>query len=450
MFQKKFLTILSTITLMLASTDAMAQSSGSSSGGGSSAASSGGEASAGGGYSERIGSVNGRSTASMRPKAINPRRTPGKVEPKTHDVVDGDTLWDLSTTYLSDPFMWPQLWSYNPQITNPHWIYPGDVICIEPCSFEAAQLTTVPEPVSDAFDLGFIAKMNARGAIIVPGYYISELPETRGHVLYSNQEKHLLAPGDEVQVDWIDEEMRKKVSVGQRFTVFKQSKPVLDDDGDPMAYKLIRLGAIQLIDVNKESLSTARIIQASREIERGDLIIPNNDLVFSVKNVKNTKSQEGRIIDTLDLTNELGEQQYVIINRGIEDGVAPGNRWVVFEQREGLDLLEQGSQTHTQYATEKDKSYDEDDDDRDMRDGEIERENEHSWVLGHQPYTPTWPENDELEEYEDREYTTDDLPLRKIGEVLVIDARDKFCTGIILDSTHEVQIDTRVVMINGY
>ena len=445
MFQRNLLTVLSTVTLMLASTGAMAQNSaGSSGGGGSSAA-----ASDAGGYTERIGSVNGRSTASMRPKSLNVARAPGQIESKTHDVVEGDTLWDLSSTYLSDPFMWPQLWSYNPQISNPHWIYPGDVICIEPCTQEAAELTTVPEPTPD-FDLGFVAKMNARGAVIVPGYYVSELPETRGHVLFSPHAKHLLATGDEVQVDWIDMEMRKKVSVGQKFTVFKQSKPVLNDDGDPMAYKLVRLGAIELVDVNKDSLSTARIIQASREIERGDMIIPNNDLIFGVKNVKNTKSQEGRILDTIDLTNEMGENQFVIINRGTEDGVVPGNRWIVFEQREGLDLLERGSETHSQYATEKDKSYDEDDDNRDMRDGEIEREEEYSWVLGHEPQTPNWPKKDELEEYEDREYTTDDLPLRKIGEVLVIDARDKYCTGLIMDSQHEVQIDTRVVMINGY
>ena len=55
---------------------------------------------------------------------------------------------------------------------------------------------------------------------------------------------------------------------------------------------------------------------------------------------------------------------------------------------------------------------------------------------------------DEL--YKDREYTTDDLPLKKIGEILVIDTRDKFCTGIIVGSNREVGIDTRVVMIKGY
>jgi nucleoid-associated protein YgaU len=42
--------------------------------------------------------------------------------PQTHTVKDGDTLWDITQTYYGDPYRWPQVWSYNPEITNPHWI----------------------------------------------------------------------------------------------------------------------------------------------------------------------------------------------------------------------------------------------------------------------------------------------------------------------------------------
>lgn len=396
---------------------------------------------------QKIGRVNGQDTSAMKVTYVDNNRS---YEPRTHEVVEGDTLWDLSSTYLEDSFQWPALWSFNPQITNPHWIYPGDTICLEPCSEKAAELTVVPDaPITQASSKFKATHVVGSGVIMVPGFYVSELPDNRGHILYSDQEKHLLSANDEVQVDWVDEEMRKKVSVGQRFTVFEQSKPVLNEDGDEMAVKLVRLGAIELIDVQEKTLSTARILQATREIERGSLIIPNEDLIFSVKQTTNTKSQEGKIIDTIELQSQLASEQYVIINRGSDDGVNVGNRWVIFEQREGLDFLPQGTQTHTQYATEQDKKT-EDDDDRDPRDGEIEREDEHSWVLGHPPYTPPWPPRDSLKDYEDREYTTDDLPLRKIGEVLVIHTKEKFCTGIIRGSSREIGIDTRVVMINGY
>jgi hypothetical protein len=45
-----------------------------------------------------------------------------------HVVSEGDTLWDISGHYFDDPWHWPQVWSWNPEITNPHWIYPLDQI----------------------------------------------------------------------------------------------------------------------------------------------------------------------------------------------------------------------------------------------------------------------------------------------------------------------------------
>jgi len=40
----------------------------------------------------------------------------------------GDTLWGICDSYFQNPYQWPRLWSYNPQIKNPNWIYPGDEI----------------------------------------------------------------------------------------------------------------------------------------------------------------------------------------------------------------------------------------------------------------------------------------------------------------------------------
>lgn len=388
---------------------------------------------------DRIARVQGKATSYEATQLREIQAEHDAVSARQHQVVQGDTLWDLSMSYLRDPFMWPALWSYNPQVTNPHWIYPGDMIYLEPRSPAHAQLSIAPKSAQVE---ELLAPIKATPKMRIPGMYMAELPKTRGHLLFSPEEKSMLSLGDEVQVDWVDIEMRKNIVQGQRFVIFAESEPVKDAKGNKLAYKLVRLGTLELVDVNQDSLSTARITTAVREIQRGDLILDEKGLSQRVTRTVNQKSQEGRIIDTINTISQIGEQQYVIINRGTEDGVFEGNLWVAFEQNEGLERLE-GAGSATRYVA--------DDEEDDPRDGQLKRKDELNWVLGRPTRAPEFPKRKELAEtYRDRDYARADLPLRKIGEVLVIDAEASFSTGIILNSDKEIPLDTRIVMIKGF
>ena len=76
--------------------------------------------------------------------------------PELHVVRSGDTLWDICFYYFNNPWQWPKVWSYNPQITNPHWIYPGDLVRLLPrgmfSSAQAAPIAGPPEPESAPVD----------------------------------------------------------------------------------------------------------------------------------------------------------------------------------------------------------------------------------------------------------------------------------------------------------
>ncbi|MDB4936773.1 MAG: hypothetical protein JWP87_3745, partial [Labilithrix sp.] len=59
--------------------------------------------------------------------------------PGVHQVRKGDTLWDICDHYFRNPYQWPRIWAFNPQIQNPHWIFPGDQVRLRGGEAVAAQ-----------------------------------------------------------------------------------------------------------------------------------------------------------------------------------------------------------------------------------------------------------------------------------------------------------------------
>ena len=72
--------------------------------------------------------------------------------PEKYTVQEGDTLWDISSMYLHSPWRWPDIWSYNDYIDNPHLIYPGDTLYLNCSEIKQCQVVTNRTPESPATD----------------------------------------------------------------------------------------------------------------------------------------------------------------------------------------------------------------------------------------------------------------------------------------------------------
>src|SRR5207248_2604701 len=67
-------------------------------------------------------------TVTLGDDSGKPGTSSTKLVPPSHTVKKGDTLWDICDGYFGNPWQWPRVWSYNPEILNPHWIYPGEIV----------------------------------------------------------------------------------------------------------------------------------------------------------------------------------------------------------------------------------------------------------------------------------------------------------------------------------
>jgi hypothetical protein len=259
---------------------------------------------------------------------------------RTHDVVRGDTLWDVSQQYLSNPFFWPKVWQYNPHVENPHLIYPGEQIRI-PSPEELARMGARGLPAalqkgsviegSIAYVGGFLIERDlfeSSGFVLPKGEDLGE-----GVVLSSWEEKIYLTDRDLVHINLGS---RNGVKTGDLFEVIHLGDEVIHPLNKLKIGKqaLIR-GILKVISVD-EKLATARIIKAYHAVNVGDAIRPyyQKPLIGSRDLNREDKSIQGVIVQNTLGKSNLAVRDTVYIDVGSDDSVIPGDRFVIY--RSGL------------------------------------------------------------------------------------------------------------------
>lgn len=258
--------------------------------------------------------------------------------PAAHTVVKGDTLWDISDTFLKNPWMWPEIWHVNAQIENPHLIYPGDVIRL-------IYMDGQPRLTLDTS--GRVFKLSPKARIVSQGEAIDTIPldainaflsrsristkeELKGapYVL-SGMDQHLIVgAGDRLYA-------RGSFLDGPRvYGIYRQGQTFID----PVTHEKLGIlaedmGSAELITSEGE-VSTLKVTRTTEEIRAGDRFLRQEERVIASMFYPSPPEGEveGVILAVEKGLNQVGNMDVVVINRGEREGVVAGNVMAVYKR----------------------------------------------------------------------------------------------------------------------
>ncbi len=280
--------------------------------------------------------------------------------PETYIVQEGDTLWDISTVFLRDPWYWPEIWFKNPQVENPHLIYPGDTLAIVYIGGERrVQILSRGEEgsvLSQTSDGLKIVKVNPRIRSQAIDATVASIPiDSLRHLLerpmvvdeetfknsayvLSSLDNHLInSTNDKLYVRKLD------TSTGNgRYQIYRPDRPLYDPITDELlGYQALYVGESKLL--LRGDPASVRVTNSDREILRDDRVMPIDNTNFERDFVPRPPKTEvsGEIVALLDAISQTGIYQTIAINLGQRDGLESGN--VLRIRRTGevvLDKLE--------------------------------------------------------------------------------------------------------------
>lgn len=256
--------------------------------------------------------------------------------PQKHVVVRGDTLWDISGMFLKNPWHWPDIWHVNPQIKNPHLIYPGDILTLVyrdgkpvleltrgPTSYKMSPevRAMVLEKAISTIPLDAIRPFLSR-----PNVVGAEVLESAPYVVASAEERLISGAGDIVYVRQADE------SEGQHYSIFRGGEMYSDPEtNEVLGYEAIYI-ADSWLSVIAE-VSTAELRETTREVLIGDRLLPVVDENYEANFYPHLPDEafEGRIISVFDGVSQVGQYQVVVLNRGQREGLEVGHTISVYQ-----------------------------------------------------------------------------------------------------------------------
>ncbi|MDC0660977.1 LysM peptidoglycan-binding domain-containing protein [Marinobacter sp. SS21] len=255
--------------------------------------------------------------------------------PERYTVVKGDTLWDISSRFLDNPWYWPEIWHVNPQVRNPHLIYPGDVLALV---YIDGQRRVTKVGASDVVRLSPSIRSQPIDTPIpaIPLDAISSfLSDTRivsaeelngaPYVLEGEDGRIITGAGDRVYA--------RGSKPADKIGVFRRSKSFVDPDtGEFLGLEARAIARGEVAAENGDVL-TVELNSSTEEVRIADRLLAGEDRSISTTFTPSSPETEilGEMISVEGGVTQIGQYDVVAINRGQREGLAPGNVLAVFK-----------------------------------------------------------------------------------------------------------------------
>ena len=269
-----------------------------------------------------------------------PTRVPlAEGHPDEYTVQDGDTLWDIAATFLRDPWFWPEVWYVNPQIENPHLIFPGDTLALVTISGQQRITTTSrgptfrmspsarATPLSEAVTSIPYEQIDAflsKGLVLEKGQ-VQRLP----YIVATRGDHMMAAAGNSIYVRG-----GAPTQPGTRYSVVHVGDQLVDpDDNKVVGFQGIYVG--EGLMARGGDPATVALTDTNREALNGDRLIPETvDIPLNFFPKAPDIQIDGRIISVVDGVSMIGQYQVIVMNRGARNGLAPGDVLTIFQAGE--------------------------------------------------------------------------------------------------------------------
>ncbi|MDA9050489.1 LysM peptidoglycan-binding domain-containing protein [Pseudomonadales bacterium] len=280
--------------------------------------------------------------------AANDILKPG--HPDRYLVQQGDTLWDISSMFLTQAWRWPEIWRVNPEIENPHLIYPGDEIMLRYIDGEpqlllsrgdearTVRLTPIPnrdvkasprirsEPLTSsipAIPLDAIAGLLNAGRI-VEAQTLDQAP----YILANKSERLIFGPGDQF---YARGEWAKDTTV---YGVFRSGQIYQDPETkEILGYEAQELGVATVLQ-RDDDIVTMSLGAVKADVRLGDRLLPTEErrVESMFYPAAPATAISGAIMTIVGNATQVGKNHVVTVNRGVRSGLAVGNVLAIFKQ----------------------------------------------------------------------------------------------------------------------